>query len=54
MQCGGRMELACVVVLVEWLIILFKEEQFLLEGQTSAKKCRRFSSVTCVFLFHVQ
>ena len=21
MQCGGRMELACVVVLVEWLII---------------------------------
>ena len=22
MQCGGRMELACVVVLVEWLIIL--------------------------------
>ena len=23
MQCGGRMELACVVVLVEWLIIPF-------------------------------
>ena len=47
MQCGGRMELACVVVLVEWLIILKKKIS--LEGLTSAKKCRRFSMVTCVF-----
>ena len=28
MQCGGRMDLACVVVLVEWLIVLLKKNNY--------------------------